>query len=62
MVPGAVRPAVRREQCGALDCATADQRSRGMQKETLELVAGFPGARKDAGPAQVEALCASMAA
>ena len=27
-----------------------------VQKETLELVAGFPGARKDTGPAQVEAL------
>jgi len=27
-----------------------------MQKEALELVASFPGARKDAGPGQVEAL------
>ena len=27
-----------------------------LQKEALELVAGFPGARRDVGPAQVEAL------
>ncbi|MFO1412472.1 MAG: hypothetical protein U1F10_00865 [Burkholderiales bacterium] len=27
-----------------------------LQKEALELVAGFPGSRKEAGPAQVEAL------
>ena len=27
-----------------------------LQKEALELVSGFPGVRKDAGPGQVEAL------
>jgi len=27
-----------------------------IQKEALELVAGFPGSRRDVGPAQVEAL------
>ncbi len=30
--------------------------ANGMQKEALELVASFPGARKEAGPGQVEAL------
>ena len=36
-------------QLPALDAAA-------LQKEALELVAGFPGARRDAGPGQVEAL------